>query len=86
MLRVLPTQLLAFLLFTSTFATNIFINPQASGGPRDYRENQQYRVGDTMKIRWDTDFDKASITLLYPEDHENAAASVAQVLAGSFST
>lgn len=85
MLSVLPSQLVALLLLTGTLASNDFINPQASGGPRDYRENQQYRVGDTMKIRWDTDYDKVSITLLYPEDHENAAASVAEVLAGNSS-
>lgn len=44
-------------------ANNYFIEPQPNGPANDFTENKAYIIGDSVQIRWETNFTKMSVTI-----------------------
>lgn len=76
-------QLLA--LTSGVLAANNFINPPIPGGPRDYRDNQQHRLGDVLKIKWQVDLAGVGLVLFFPIAHETKGSAYTQTISSTFS-
>lgn len=59
------------LLSGAALAKNSFVNPPTDGAFHEYASNQQYSVGDTMHIRWDTEVTTGvGLAVNFPLKHE----------------
>lgn len=58
-------------MLSGALADNLFINPPPMGKHHDYSANQQYKVGQVLKISWETEITTGvGVAVNFPLDHE----------------
>lgn len=71
MLRLFITSILfPFHAHVCASEPGVFLNPPSGGPIHDYTQDPEYKLGETVQLRWSTNIDSFSIILWQNEDSE----------------